>query len=79
MGTLSCQRCGAQAEGNTEKEADDKIDHARGQMIGRPCSGKQSDLRWTGSQKREERPEIAVAENITESKSSKKTKKSKRG
>ncbi|KKN37572.1 hypothetical protein LCGC14_0762120 [marine sediment metagenome] len=80
MGTLSCQRCGAQAEGNTQKEADDKIDHARGQMIGRPCSGKQSDLRWTDSQKREERPEIVVAENITESKKFKKTiKKSKRG
>ena len=49
MGQLSCNRCGAKAEADTQENADVLIDHARGQMIGRPCSGKQSDLVWDGS------------------------------
>jgi hypothetical protein len=77
LGTLNCQRCGAKAEGNSQDEADELIDHARGQMIGRPCEGKQSDLSWTGGTT--VAPRIVVEETITESKSSKKTKKSKRG
>jgi len=47
MGTLSCLRCFAQAEASTQAEADDLIDHARGQKIGRPCGGNQNDLRWS--------------------------------
>ena len=49
MGKLSCRRCGASAEAGSQEEADAIIDHARGQMIGRPCSGKESDLVWEGS------------------------------
>lgn len=79
MGTLNCQRCGATAEGNTQEEADEKIDHARGQMIGRPCEGKQSDLSWTGGTVREtDAPKIVVADE-TESKKSQNKKKSKKG
>lgn len=80
MGTLSCQRCGAVALANTQEEADDLIDHARGQMIGRPCEGKQSDLHWTSDTRKETvAPKIVVAENITESKKSQNKKKSKKG
>jgi len=47
MGQLSCNRCGATAEADTQEDADVLIDHALGQKIGRPCSGKQSDLVWS--------------------------------
>lgn len=76
MGILSCKRCFATAEGNTQAEADDAIDHARGQMIGRPCSGKQEDLVWEGSN-----TTTATARVVTETVESptKTKKKSKRG
>ncbi|MCH7590546.1 hypothetical protein IIB34_05875 [PVC group bacterium] len=78
MGQLSCNRCGATAEGDTQEQADVLIDHARGQMIGRPCSGKQSDLVWNG-QKTEPKAETDTEpENATESDSPTKPKKSKR-
>ncbi len=78
MGTLSCQRCGAKAEGNTQEEADDLIDHARGQMIGRPCSGLSSDLNWSDkATKQVSAPETPPG--IETPKSSTKTKKTKKG
>lgn len=46
MGQLTCQRCGAISEGKSFEEADELIDHAIGQSIGRPCSGKTDDLVW---------------------------------
>ncbi|HKZ42772.1 MAG TPA: hypothetical protein VJ044_17545 [Candidatus Hodarchaeales archaeon] len=46
MGKLTCQRCGATAEGDSFDEADARIDHALGLSKGRPCSGKTSDLVW---------------------------------
>ncbi len=71
MGKLSCSRCGASAEADSREKADELIDHARGQMIGRPCSGKQSDLTWTGGATTKR--ESVVVEKVTE-----KPKKSKR-
>lgn len=80
MGTLTCQRCFATAEGNTQEEADANIDHAIGQMIGRPCSGNNSDLKWTGSQKATTETTPREAPTTETSKSSTKTiKKSKKG
>jgi hypothetical protein len=77
MGKLTCQHCGAVAKADTRKDADDLIDHARGKMIGRPCSGLESDLRWTGAN---DSPRVEKVETDTEVKSPKKTnKKSKRG
>ncbi len=78
MGTLSCQRCGAEAEGNTQEEADELIDHARGQMIGRACSGLSSDLNWTGTATKQVSAPETPPKTET-SKSSTKTKKSKKG
>jgi len=75
MGELTCQHCGAVAKGNTRKEADDLIDHGRGKMIGRPCSGLESDLRWTGSN---DTPRVDKVETTIES-PKKTNKKSKRG
>lgn len=85
MGQLSCKRCGAQAEGATRKEADDKIDHSLGQKIGRPCSGNQKDLDWdtsvTGAQPEPEpeptpepEPEPVVESDSPKPKKSKKSK-----
>lgn len=51
MGTLTCNRCGATAEGEDFGEADASIDHSLGLKIGRPCSGKESDLVYDGSYK----------------------------
>ena len=80
MGELSCQRCGAKAEGDTRKEADDLIDHGVGAIRGRPCSGLQSDLKWTDSTRvtKREEPEVEKLETITEG-PKKKSKKSKKG
>ncbi len=79
MGKLSCKRCGATAEADSQEEADELIDHARGVMIGRPCSGKQSDLVWETPGTATPATTIA-AEVVTETpKSSTKTKKSKKG
>jgi len=78
MGTLSCQRCFATAEGNTQEEADELIDHALGMMIGRPCEGKASDLKWTDTS----RINVSTPETppkIETPKSSKKTQKTKKG
>lgn len=81
MGVLSCKRCGAHAQADTRERADDLIDHALGQMIGRPCSGKQSDLKWDGA-KAEPKKIVSVeveASTLTSSDSpTKKTKKTKR-
>ena len=76
MGKLSCQRCGATAEGETFEEADERIDHALGLSKGRPCSGKQSDLIWEGSS--EKRKVTVDVEDITESESPKMKKSTKR-
>ena len=59
MGTLSCIRCKATAEGNTFEEADEKIDHAIGTSKGWPCSGNPDFLVWSGgkSVKSEPSPE----------------------
>ncbi len=80
MGDLSCKRCGAHAQADTRERADELIDHARGQMIGRPCSGKQSDLVWNGAKaKAKETVSVEVEASTNESDSStKKSKKSKR-
>ena len=61
MGQLSCNRCGAKADGASQAEANEKIDHARGQMIGRPCDGKDSDCVWNGASKPKQ-----VVENVVE-------------
>ncbi len=73
MGTLSCKRCGATAEGSDQKEADDRIDHSRGSMIGFPCSGNQQDLVWDGTEGKRSKRETVVVEEVQE-----KPKKSKR-
>ena len=79
MGKLICSRCFAEAEADSQEEADALIDHARGQMIGRPCSGKQSDLVWEGASTPAKQEEIIATETITtESDSPTKPKKSKR-
>jgi len=76
MGVLSCQRCGATAEGETFEQADERIDHAVGLSKGRACSGKTSDLIWNGAKTLAEHPEPDELVD-TESDSSK-PKKSKR-
>ena len=81
MGQLSCNRCGATAEGDTQEQADVLIDHARGQMIGRPCSGKQSDLVWDGAKAEPKKivsVEVEVPTTSESDSSTKKPKKSKR-
>lgn len=70
MGKLTCQRCGATAEGETFADADELIDHAVGLIRGRPCSGKESDLTFDN---KSIEPEIS-----TNSDSDSTTKKSKR-
>ncbi len=78
MGVLSCKRCGAHADADTRERADELIDHARGQMIGRPCSGKQSDLVWDGA-KAEPKKSVSVEVEVpTTSESDSPTKKSKK-
>lgn len=82
MGKLSCKRCGATAEGKTQAEADEKIDHAIGKMRGRPCSGLQSDLVWEGGKAKatEPAPTVEKVESTSTVESpKKKPKKSKRG
>jgi len=65
MGKLTCLRCRAQAEAETREEADAKIDHALGRIIGRPCSGKESELQWDGATSVPKR-ETVVVEEVTE-------------
>lgn len=72
MGKLTCSRCFATAEADSQEKADELIDHARGQIIGRPCSGKQSDLSWDGAGS-SKRATVIVEEEVQE-----KPKKSKR-
>ena len=73
MGKLTCSRCFATAEADTFEEADAIIDHARGQMIGRPCSGKNSDLSFETATGNKPRATVVVEEEVVE-----KPKKSKR-
>jgi hypothetical protein len=80
MGVLSCKRCGAHAQADTRERADELIDHAIGQMIGRPCSGKQSDLKWDGVKTEPKKivsVEVEASTNDSDS-PTKKPKKSKR-
>ncbi len=80
MGVLSCKRCGAHADADTREKADDLIDHAVGRMIGKPCSGKQSDLVWTGA-KSKAKETVAVEVEVptsSDNPTNKKSKKSKR-
>ncbi len=81
MGDLSCKRCGAHAQADTRERADELIDHARGQMIGRPCSGAQSDLVWDGAKAEPKKivsVEVEVPTTSESDSSTKKPKKSKR-
>jgi hypothetical protein len=48
VGKLSCKRCNAVAYGDSREEADAAIDHAVGQIIGKPCSGNEADMEWKG-------------------------------
>lgn len=75
VGKLTCQRCGAEAEGRTFDEADEKIDHARGLSRGRPCSGDPNKLIWTGTkttEKSSSKPEKTTPKKEAKSKSSSK-------
>jgi len=76
MGKLTCSRCFAIAEAESQEEADALIDHARGQMIGRPCSGKESDLHWDGRSGTSLRATVIVEEEVAEEKPKKKSKRS---
>ena len=70
MGKLTCSRCFAEAEADSQEEADALIDHARGQRIGRPCAGNQSDLHWEGVST-PRRETVLVEEEVTKPKKSK--------
>lgn len=71
MGTLTCQRCGATAEGKTFADADEIIDHAVGLIRGRPCSGKESDLTFDN---KSIEPEISTDTNSDSDSTTKKSK-----
>ncbi|MCK5600936.1 hypothetical protein KAR91_03645 [Candidatus Pacearchaeota archaeon] len=74
MGVLECKRCFAKATGSDRKEADDRIDHAIGLRIGRPCSGKQSDLVWHSGETPVATATVLVEEEVQEKPKSKKSK-----
>lgn len=74
MGQLVCKRCFAQATADTKDEADSIIDHAIGQTIGRPCSGKDEDLVWREDYRKATTATIEVEKVQTETKSKKKSK-----
>jgi hypothetical protein len=48
MGQLECKYCGAKAEAETFKEADDLIDHSIGLYKSNGCPAKDEDLLWNG-------------------------------
>lgn len=71
MGILECRFCGAKAEADTIKAADDLIDHARGKAIGRPCPGEPSELLWDGKQAFRKEYVLLIKESPAKAKASK--------
>lgn len=50
MGTITCPRCTATTEADSIDEGKDRLDHALGLSIGKPCAGT-ATLIFTGKAK----------------------------
>ena len=48
MGTLTCSRCGAHTEANSEKEGRKRLDHSVGLSANKPCEDGRAPLYLTG-------------------------------